>query len=176
MKIEKSNVESYPGANGNAYSWSKRLYSAIKVEDVNVIAKGGLLDEGVEFEIDPKENGGVIVFSTDVNAVKQADNKLVDWLKKRVKTVANRFTATKKIDKVATLNDLVGWTVGKFLNGRYTAKNGKTFGENSLSVEIVGVDSEKLIDIAEQLCRLFDQESVLVKDYTTGKILFVNGE
>lgn len=44
------------------------------------------------------------------------------------------------IDKVAHKNEPVGWTIGKYLNGRYRTKNGKTFSENSLSLEIIGVD------------------------------------
>lgn len=175
MNIRKV-VEELPGNNGNAFSGSKRLFNSIKVNESKIIDKGGILFEGIDFEIDDKEKGGIIVFSTDVNAIKQSDNKIIDWLKKKTKTIDNRLNYKKKIDKVANENELIGWTVGKFLNGRYTAHNGKTYGENSLSVEIVGVSTDKLIDVAEELCNLFEQESVLVKDYTTGKILFVNGK
>ena len=176
MKIKKISKENeLPGNNGNAFSSSKRLYNAISVNEEYVIAAGGLISEGIDFEINEKERGGVIVFSTDVNAVEQSSNKIIDWLKKRCKTAENRINYRKKIDKVAIENELVGWTVGRFLDGRYTAHNGKTFGENSLSVEVVGIDTNKLMKAAEELCNLFTQESVLVKDYTTGRILFING-
>ena len=82
-----------------------------------------------------------------------------------MKPIASRFTATKKIDKIASENELIGWTIGHFFNGRYTSpKNGKQYGENSLSIEIIGVDFDKLYKIA----------SVLLKDYSSGRVLFVD--
>ena len=81
----------------------------------------------------------------------------------------------KKIDKIANRNELVGWTVGHYLDGRYTDKKGNQYGENSLSVEIIGIDTEKLINIATILCRYFKQESVLVKDYSENRVMFVDG-
>lgn len=174
MKVKK--IETLPGDNGNAFSASKRLYHSIKVDESLTIAKGGILYEAVDFVPKDTEKGGVIVFSTDVNAVKLSENKVINWLKQKAKTVENRLTYTGKIDRVAKSNDLIGWTVGRYLDGRYKAKNGKTYGENSLSVEIIGVDTDKLISIAEELCNLFVQETVLVKDYTTGNIMFVNGD
>ena len=50
------------------------------------------------------------------------------------------------------------------------------YGEKSLSVEIIGIDTDTLIKIAEQLCETFMQESVLVKDYSTGRVMFVDNE
>ena len=71
---------------------------------------------------------------------------------------------------------LVGWKIGKCLHGRYIAKNGKAFGENSLSIDLVGINTDKLLKIATKLCNLFTQESVLIKDYNTQKVYFVNGD
>jgi len=167
MKVKKNVngciVEELIGNSGNSYSSSKFLLNSIKS-----------LSEAVDFEVDDNQKGGVIVFSTDVNAIPQSSNKIVNWIKQKAMTLNNRINSAKKIDKISQEHNLVGWTIGKALNGRYTAKNGTPFGENSLSVEIVGVDSNTLIDIATQLCKEFDQESVLVKDYTNNKIYFVN--
>lgn len=164
-------IERHAGANGNAYSISKRLYESIRVTPESIMWSSKPLDEG-KMTFGDQEKGGVIVFSTDVNAVQLQSNKLVDWLKKKRETLKNRITSRKKIDKVAVDNDLIGWTIGKFLNGRYKAKNGQQYGENSLSVEIVGIDSEALEKIALELCKEFKQESVMVKDYITGEIYF----
>jgi hypothetical protein len=118
----------------------------------------------------------MIIFSTEVNAIELSKNKFINWIKQKVETIKNKFKSYDKIDTLAKKYDLVGWTVGKFLNGRYTGRDGKIYDENSLSVEVVGIDSTTLINIAEDICREFNQESVLVKNYNTKKILFVNGE
>ena len=118
-----------------------------------------ILDEGIQFEPAPGQKGGMIVFSTDVNAEKQS----------------NRLNATIKIDKIASDNELVGWTIGHYLDGRYTSpKNGKQYGENSLSLEMIGVNFETLVKIAMEICSLFTQVSVLVKDYSSGRVLVVD--
>lgn len=162
---------------GNAYSSSRFLSKAIRVDEANVIASSfGNIGEGVSYEPLPSERGGIIVFSTDVNSRKQSDNRVIDWLKKKVKTIANRLNYAKKVDDIADAHELVGWTIGRFLNGRYTGKDGKRFSENSLSVEIVGIDTDTLMKIAEELCVSFDQESALVKDYSTGRVMFVEND
>lgn len=173
---KRENVYSLPGANGNAYSSSKRLYEAIKATKDNIIAYDLPIKEAIDWEVGDKEKGGIIVLSTDVNAVEVSDNKFINAIKKIARTFKNRISYNKKIDAVANKHNLIGWTVGKFLSGRYRAKNGVNFGENSLSVEIIGVSTDDLIDIAEDLCEEFSQETVLVKDYSTGKIFFVNSE
>ena len=47
------------------------------------------------------------------------------------------------------------------------------FDDKSLSLEVVGITYEQLLHIAEDMCIEFKQDSVLVKSYETGKILFV---
>lgn len=159
---------------GNAYSLSRYLSNAIRVDESKIIeSSSNRVDEGVMFRPSATEKGGIIVFSTDVNAVRQSENKVVDFLKKKIKTIANRLNYTRKVDDIAKSHSLVGWTIGRYLNGRYTSKNGKTFGENSLSLEVIGVDSSTLMAIAEDICKLFAQESVLVKDYTNNDVVFV---
>lgn len=166
--------EIYDGVSGGAYNGGRYLSKSITSQGKTPIALSQTLLEGVDFEPSENEKGGVIVFSTDVNAIKQHDNKIVNWIKQKMSTLANRLNATKKIDKIASENELVGWTIGHYLNGRYTAKNGKQYGENSLSVEIFGVDFDSKVKIAEELCASFKQESVLLKDNSSGRVLFIN--
>lgn len=163
---------------GNAYSSSRYLYSAIRVDESKIIdqQKPNVIVEGIEFEPSETEQGGMIIFSTEVNAIKQSENKIINWLKKKIKSIKNKLKTYSKVDQIAQKYDLVGWTVGKFLNGRYTGRDHKVYDENSISVEIVGITSETLIKIAEDICKEFEQESVMVKDYNTKKVLFVNGE
>lgn len=157
-----------------AYSASRWLSNDLRVKENRVIYTS--VKEGIEYEFEPNQKGGIITFSTDVNAENLSDNKLVNWVKQKVATFNNKLTKNKKIDKISQKHNLAAWTVGKFLSGRYTAKNGKVFDEKSLSVEIIGVDSDELIKIAEELCIDFIQESVLVKDYSTNRIFLVNAD
>lgn len=168
-------VTLYEGFSRSAYQGGAHLANAIRRNN-DILASSFKLNESVSYEPAENERGGIIVFSTDVNAITLHNNKVLDYLKQKVETITNKLNATRKIDKIAAENNLVGWTIGRFLNGRYTAKNGKQYGENSLSVEIIGVDFNQLLKIAEQLCRSFTQESVLLKDYSTNRVLFVDAE
>lgn len=178
MKFKLSeNIQVLPGDTGNAYSSSKHLYHAIKVtEDKTLLSNKTSLLEAIDMEFEEDKQGGMVILSTDVNALPQSENKIIDWVIKKVKTLNNRLRGTKKIDDIAQEHDLVGWTVGHFLSGRYTAKNGKAFGENSLSVEIIGIDTNTLIEIATELCEVFEQETVLVKNYNDKKIYLINSD
>lgn len=153
---------------GNAYALNRYLCKAIRKSDDNT-----LLTEAISFEPSEDEKGGIIVFSIEVNAVKLSDNKFLNKIKQKLLTTLHRLTYKSKVDKIANDNELVGWTIGKYLNGRYTAKDGKTYGEDSLSLEIIGVTTDTLIKIAEELCVAFKQESCLVKDYSKNRVFFV---
>lgn len=170
--VEHLNIlEELPGDNGNAYSSSKRLYHKISINEDTIIAK-----EAIDWEVPDDERGGMIILSRTVNAIPSSNNKVVNWIKQKVKTLNNKIFSNKKIDDISKKHNLVGWTVGHFLDGRYTAKNGTAFGEDSISVELAGVDTDTLIDVATDICNAFDQEAVLVKCYNNGKIYFVNGD
>lgn len=161
----------YEGFSRSAYQGGAYLAKAIRRNDEKILATSCKLNEGIDFEPSENEKGGIIVFPTDVNAIELHDNKTINFLKQKLATITNRVDATKKI---AAGNNLIGWTIGHFLDGRYTATNGKQYGESSLSVEFVGVDFNLLLKIAEELCRSFTQESVLLKDYSSNRLLFVN--
>lgn len=163
-------VTLYEGKQKSAYSSGPYLSAAIK-KNGNVLFSR--LNERIDFQPPANERGGVIVFSTDVNAVQMDEQKVVNLLKQKMQTISNRINLPKKIDSHAISHDLIGWTIGKYLNGRYIADNGKQYGENSLSLEIFGVSCATLIKSAEELCTSFVQESALVKDYASGSVMFV---
>lgn len=159
----------------NAYSGTAHLYAAIRVAGSPIFATN--IESAVDWEVPEDEKGGIIVFSQEVNAVQLSKNKLINWAKQKLATFKHKTSGKAAIDKIAQSHDLVGWTIGNFLKGRYTGKNGKVYSEDSLSVEIIGVSEDTLIQIAEELCRAFDQETVLVKSYSErNRILFVNGD
>jgi hypothetical protein len=177
ININGYDISYHSGKFGNAYAGTKIIWKNAKVEEDKIIATSmSYLTEGVDFTLGDDQSGGMIIFSTDVNAEKLDNNKVKNWIKQKVATLNNRMKATKKVDRIGQSHGLIGWTLGHFLSGRYTAKNGKPYGENSLSLEIVGIDSDTLLNIATELCREFQQEAVMVKDYNTKQIIFVNKE
>lgn len=156
----------------SAKSWSegaKNNFPKVKISEDKI-----MLSEGIQFEPNASEKGGVIIFSTDVNAVELSPNKIKNWIKQKLATYTNRVKATSKLDKIANKNQLVGWTIGHYFDGRYRAKSGANFGENSLSLEVVGIDFDGLVKIAEEICEAFQQESVLLHDFSSGRIMFID--
>jgi hypothetical protein len=130
------------------------------------------LTEEIDFEFEDK--GGVIVFSVNVNAVELSKNKLVRFIKNKLETVTNILFKSSKINKVIKNNpEIFGVTIGNFVKGRYKAKDGSLYDESSLSVEIVGITSDVLNKVAEELAQEFKQETVLVKNYDENKIYLV---
>lgn len=80
------------------------------------------------------------------------------------------------INAIPKCNNNLAWTVGKYLHGRYKAKDGTVFDENSISVELLNVSVDTIISFAEELCKEFSQETVLVKLYGEDRILFVKSK
>lgn len=145
------------------YNTSKEIFSI------------GTENEARRREFDKEnEKGGIIVFSTDLNAVTLSDNKVINWVKKKYYTLKNRITKGSMLDKIADQKEIIAMTVGYYLQGRYKDNNGNMFSEKSVSVEILGIDEDKLFSIAEDICRDFKQECVLVKSYRDGGVYFVD--
>ena len=120
--------------------------------------------------------GGAIVFSTDVNSVELSKWGFKNWLVQKWKTLTNRFKSMKVLDKLRKKNDIYAWTVGKGFHGVYTGKNGKTFDENSIVLDIIGQKFSKVVKVAKEICEEFDQECVMVKDYETNQIYFIDAK
>ncbi len=133
--------------------------------------------------------GGIIIFSTDINALSINKNKIVNWFKQKIKTIKNRLFAKSKLSRLVKkynlepekkvdkrdVDDYIGaFSVGNFFSGRYIGDNSKVFDENSLSIEINGISSDALIYFAEEVAMEFNQETVLVKDLNLNKIFLVD--
>lgn len=126
--------------------------------------------------------GGIIVFSTDVNAVKLHDNKFINIIKQYLKTFSQRINKDKKVHNVInTFNkendsdDFIGaYSFGNFFKGKYVGDNGEMFNDKSLALEINGLSSLGLMRLAEYISKEFLQETVLVKDLNRNKIYLAN--
>ena len=104
----------------NAYSGTAYLYASISTKNRPIFATN--IDSAIDWEVDDDLKGGIIVFSEEVNAVKLSENKLINWVKQKFSTVKNKLYGSSYIDKISQKHDLVGWTIGNFLKGRYTGK------------------------------------------------------
>lgn len=65
------------------------------------------------------------------------------------------------------------YSVGNFFKGKFVGESGEVYDETSLSIEVSGLNSESLIQLAENIAEKFHQETVLVKDLNNGKIFLV---
>lgn len=120
--------------------------------------------------------GGIIIFSTDINSKSLSDNRFKNWILQKFSTIKNRISFKSTLDAIRKKNNVYAWTVGRYLVGVYTGNNGKTFNENSISISMIGVTRDQLFKIADDVCKEFDQESVLVQDNKTNQIYFVEHE
>lgn len=120
--------------------------------------------------------GGIIVFSTDVNAIELDRNKILNKIKQIITTYKNRFNRGTIIHNIVNkFNDKGGeyigaYSVGNFFKGKYVGDNGEMYNERSLAVEINGLSSDSLLTVAEMIAQEFMQETVLVKDLNKNKI------
>lgn len=162
------------GNGKGVYNLNRILSSAINYSDDRRLAYSLNISEAIAFTEPENKKGGIIVFSEEINAVELSKNKVINWIKQKVNTLKNKLTGKKKIDTIADSYDLIGWTIGNYFDGRYKEKNEKFYGEDSLSLEIIGVDTDTLVKIATDICKEFQQELVLVKDYSTNTVMFVD--
>jgi len=124
-----------------------------------------------------KDKGGQVVFSTDVNATVQGKGiigKLKGWLQGKIETTVNRILKQKKLDKIMKAKDVYAFSVGNFFRGAYKDNKGRIWNEKSVAVEIIGIPPKALKEIANDIKQSFKQESVLVKEYATGKIYLLS--
>lgn len=121
---------------------------------------------------------GMIIFSTEVNAVTLDKNRIKNAIKQVFLSFRNRFFKDRILGKIISSynkrspeEDYIGaYSIGNSFRGRYVGDDGNIFNEKSTSIEINGLSSNALLRLAEFLCRVFKQETVLVKDFNNGKI------
>lgn len=126
--------------------------------------------------------GGVIVFSTDVNAVKLDPNKLRNKIKQILTTIGQRINTgnishkiVNKFNKYNETDEYIGaYTIGNAFRGKYVGDNGEQFDERSTTIEIGGLSTKGLLRLAEMIARVFHQETVLVKDMNNMKFYLAN--
>lgn len=130
-----------------------------------------------------KYKDGSIIFSFNVNSINISDNKLINWVSKKGTSILNIFFRKNKIKTIFDkFNDtqtnkddyITAYTIGNIFDGNYLDINKNLYTEKSTTLEIAGVNTKTLFDIAELICVDFKQESVLVKDNNNNKIYLVD--
>jgi hypothetical protein len=66
------------------------------------------------------------------------------------------------------------YSVGHCFKGKYVSDNGETYDETSFSIEVNGLSSQSLLQLAEHLAETVLQKTILVKDLNNGKIWMVS--
>lgn len=126
--------------------------------------------------------GGVIVFSTDVNAVSLDKNKLKNKVKQILTTIGQRLNTSSishkvinKFNKYNETDDYIGaYSIGNAFKGHYVGDNGEQYDERSTTIEVGGLSTKGLLRLAEMIAKVFHQETVLVKDMNNMKFYLAN--
>ena len=129
--------------------------------------------------------GGVIVFATSVNSVEIPMNTIVTRAKRLWHSFVNMARKDKMLSKCidgynndgSNQDDLMGaFSAGNAFRGKYKdIETGSEFGEKSCTIEIGGLSSRGLLDLAERIANEFGQQTVLVKDFNSNKFYLVEG-
>lgn len=119
-------------------------------------------------------NGGMIVLSSDINATGEDEEQKQKGTEYQQSFGAEYISNT--IDNYINEKGLegVGHTIGKNFSGRYVT-NGIVYDENSFTIDLAGIDTDTLLDIAADLAHNFYQKEVLVRDFNNNKTYFVDG-
>lgn len=161
---------------------SQELYDFVNKKDENFYMEmfyyenGKILSETRDQRLLDKK-GGVIIFPAPVNAERMNKGQLSQYLIKNLDTINNFLFEQKNIDFILERDDIsVGCSIGNFFNGRYYSRNGQLYSNESVTVELNNIDFDELVLIAENLCRFLKQDSVLIKDSSSFKMIYIESK
>lgn len=129
--------------------------------------------------------GGMIVFSDKMKKIKLENiNDILKGIYKNsmlmtVSTHNKTNNAIKKWRQSIVLKSLYvgGYTIGKNFIGEYTDINNEiNFNKNSVTIELGGIPTEMLFIFGSELCKIYKQPSLLVKDFNTNKNYLIDSE
>ena len=103
----------------------------------------------INYESIDRKHGGIIVFPNNTN-----DKQLVSLIEQCIITNTNKDNQTF-------------YSIGHYLNCKYTSKNGKIFDDKSITIEILGKSNINLLQIAIDISKIFRQETILLKYFNS---------
>lgn len=108
-------------------------------------------------------NGGLIVFSTDVNKKVLSGSKITNRLLQVYATYKNRMFVKRILNKLFRKHEIYDRIIRRKLTRTYTGKDNKTYNESAIGITCIDISKNLLFEVAEDLKDVFKQESVLVK-------------
>ena len=132
-----------------------------------------------------KYRGGVIIFSTELNAVGLDKNAIKNKVDTIIFHFQQRFFSGKKNSDIfnkaikyfrkMSEGTIGAYSIGNTFKGKYIGDNYEEYNERSISIEVNGLSNKALLYLGEMIARAFYQETVLIKDLNKNKIYFTNG-
>lgn len=115
-----------------------------------------------------QNKGGIIILPSPEKNIDINGSQFTDYLNIMYDKIVDYLFEQKNINNILSKKDLIlGCSVGNFFNGRYHARNGQLYSNNSVTLEITNLSFEQLVMIAEYLIKELKQKSILVKDYNS---------
>lgn len=132
-----------------------------------------------------KYRGGVIILSTELNAVGLDKNAIKNKVDTIIFHFQQRFFSGKKNSDIfnkaikyfrkMSEGTIGAYSIGNTFKGKYIGDNYEEYNEGSISIEVNGLSNKALLYLGEMIARAFYQETVLIKDLNKNKIYFTNG-
>jgi hypothetical protein len=98
------------------------------------------------------------------------ENVPPEQIEQRVNEEITRIVPDNTPDDKRKAWAIQGYSIGNLFTGRYRSQAGNVYDEKSFAVEIAGIDSATLKEVAHALRQAFFQREVLVKDANDNKV------
>ena len=127
------------------------------------------IDEGFD------DKGLIVVFPADFHGIKMTKIELIDLFNKKILTIRNIVSDTKTSNKEIEQNsEVYGISIGSFVKGSYTSKDGQLFDVTSIGVEVTGLISDVSNRCVEEISTELKQEIVLIKKSQDNRIYLLD--
>jgi hypothetical protein len=121
------------------------------------------------------DKGLIVVFPADFHGIKMTKIELIDLFKEKILTIRNIVTDTKTSNKEIEQNsEVYGISIGSFVKGSYTSKDGQLFDVSSIGVEVTGLIPDVSNRCVEEISTELKQEIVLIKKSQDNRIYLLN--
>lgn len=160
---------------------SQELYDYVNKKDENFYMEmfyydnGKILSETKDLRLLEKK-GGVIILPAPINSDRMDKNELSKYLIKNLDLINDYLFKQKNIDYILQRDTIVGCSIGNFFNGRYYSRNGQLYSNESITIELVDLDFDEVVAIAENLCKQMKQNSVLVRDNSQFNMIYIEAK
>lgn len=159
---------------------SKVLYDFVGRGENNYLESYSYIDGELKSEIrnslDSTKSGGVIIFPVDQKIEGMGKEEYETYLKSKIKETQNYLFKQKNIETILDFSDDISCSMGNLFNGGYHTVNSKSYTERSFCIEFKNMNFDDVLKIAENLCTLPKNDVVLVTDYSSYKMVFVDNK